>query len=160
MKAHSNKRIAIASVLSAVFMFSLAGSAFAAQTTGSPDSIVTDRSNASSLLEIQQQGDVSYVSGGVGQDESTALERMRSHWPLSMQFIGPSSDFLAGIHVRIVDAHNKEVLHADSQGPFMLVKLRPCQYTVHATYKNRDQTKTVSVSSNGATRAAFYWNVE
>ncbi|AIP30781.1 hypothetical protein DR64_275 [Paraburkholderia xenovorans LB400] len=77
-----------------------------------------------------------------------------------MQFIGPSSDFLADIHVRVVDAHNNEVLHADSQGPFMLVKQRPGRYTVHATYKNCDQTKTVSVASNGATRAAFYWNVE
>ncbi len=75
----SNKRIALASALSAAFVFSLTGSTFAAQTAGSPGGIVTDRSNAASLLQIQQQGDVSYVSGGVGQDESAALERMRSH---------------------------------------------------------------------------------
>jgi hypothetical protein len=31
---------------------------------------------------------------------------------------------------------------------------------VHATYKNRDQTKTVNIANKGSTQAAFYWNVE
>ncbi|MFM0091043.1 carboxypeptidase regulatory-like domain-containing protein [Paraburkholderia sediminicola] len=160
MKTHSNKRIAAASALAAAFTFGLTGSAFAAQATGAAGGIVTDSSSAGSLPQIQQQGDVSYVSGGVGQDESKALEHVRSHWPLSMQFTGPSSDFLADVHVQIVDVHNNEVLRADSQGPFMLVKLRPGRYTVHASYKNRNQTKTVNVASKGSTQAAFYWNVE
>jgi hypothetical protein len=56
--------------------------------------------------------------------------------------------------------HNNEVLHADSLGPFMLVKLRPGRYTLHVTYKNRDQTKTVNIASKGSTQTASYWNVE
>jgi hypothetical protein len=158
MKAQSNKRMAVAAALAAAFAFGPAGNAFAAQDTGAVGGTVTDTSGG--LPQIQHQGDVSYVSGGVGQDESKALERERSHWPLSMQFTGPGSDFLADVHVRIVDVHNNEVLHADSLGPFMLVKLRPGRYTVHATYKNRDQTKTVNIASKGSTQAAFYWNVE
>jgi hypothetical protein len=165
MKAQSNKRMAVAAALAAAFAFGPAGNAFAAQATGAVGGTVTDTSSAGNangggLPQIQHQGDVSYVSGGVGQDESKALERERSHWPLSMQFTGPGSDFLADVHVRIVDVHNNEVLHADSLGPFMLVKLRPGRYTVHATYKNRDQTKTVNIASTGSTQAAFYWNVE
>ena len=165
MKAQSNKRMAVAAALAAAFAFGPAGNAFAAQATGAVGGTVTDtnsagNANGGGLPQIQHQGDVSYVSGGVGQDESKALERERSHWPLSMQFTGPGSDFLADVHVRIVDVHNNEVLHADSLGPFMLVKLRPGRYTVHATYKNRDQTKTVSIASKGSTQAAFYWNVE
>ena len=165
MKAQSNKRMAVAAALAAAFAFGPAGNAFAAQATGAVGGTVTDTSSAGNangggLPQIQHQGDVSYVSGGVGQDESKALERERSHWPLSMQFTGPGSDFLADVHVRIVDVHNNEVLHADSLGPFMLVKLRPGRYTVHATYKNRDQTKTVNIASKGSMQAAFYWNVE
>jgi hypothetical protein len=165
MKAQSNKRMAVAAALAAAFAFGPAGNAFAAQATGAVGGTVTDTSSAGNangggLPQIQHQGDVSYVSGGVGQDESKALERERSHWPLSMQFTGPGSDFLADVHVRIVDVHNNEVLHADSLGPFMLVKLRPGRYTVHATYKNRDQTKTVNIASKGSTQVAFYWNVE
>jgi hypothetical protein len=160
MKAQSDKRMTVAAALAAAFAFGLAGSAFAVPATGAVGGTVTDNTSAGSLPQIQQQGNVSYVSGGVGQDESKVLERERSHWPLSMQFTGPESDFLADVHVRIVDAHNNEVLQADSLGPFMLVKLRPGRYTVHATYKNRDQTKTVNIASKGSTQAAFYWNVE
>jgi hypothetical protein len=160
MKAHSNKRIAVALAVTAAFTFGLPSGTLVARATGTASGIVTDSSSAGSLPQIQQQGDVFYVSGGVGQDESKALEHVRSHWPLSMQFTGPSSDFLADVRVRIVDVHNNEVLRADSQGPFMLVKLPPGRYTVQASYKNRDQTKTVNVASKGSTQDAFYWNVE
>lgn len=160
MKAQSNYRMAVAAALVAAFVSGVAGSAFAAQATGAVSGTVIDSSSAGSLPQIQHQGDLSYLSGGIGQDESKALERERSHWPLSMQFTGPGSDFLADVHVRIVDTHNNEVLNTDSLGPFMLVKLPPGRYTVHATYKNRDQTKTVNVASKSNTQAAFYWNVE
>jgi len=43
-----------------------------------------------------------------------------------------------------------------SLGPFMLAKL----HTVHATCKDRAQTKTVSIASKRSTQTAFYWNVE
>ena len=42
----------------------------------------------------------------------------------------------------------------------MLAKLRPTRYTVYAIYKDRGQTKTVSIASKGSTQAAFYWNAE
>ncbi len=52
------------------------------------------------------------------------------------------------------------MLQTDLLGPFMLVNLRPGRYTVHATDKGRDRTKTVSIARKGSTQAAFYWNVE
>ena len=74
MKAQSNKRMAVAAALAAAFAFGPAGNAFAAQATGAVGGTVTDTSSAGNangggLPQIQHQGDVSYVSGGVGQDE-------------------------------------------------------------------------------------------
>jgi len=103
---------------------------------------------------------VSFVSGGVGLDESKALQAAQSQWPLSLRFTGPTSEFLADVRVRIVDAHGAEVLSTTSLGPYMLVRLRPGRYTVHATYKDRDQSKAVTVSAKGTARAAFYWNTQ
>jgi hypothetical protein len=167
MKAQSTKRMTVAAALAAAFAFGLASSAFAMQAKGAvgdtvtvTDNTIAGNADGGGLPQLQHHGDVSYLSGGVGEDESKALERERRHWPLSMEFIGPGSEFLSDVHVRIVDAHNNEVLNTDSLGPFMLVKLPPGRYTVHATYKNRDQTRTVKVASQGSTQAAFYWNVE
>src|ERR1700692_3095507 len=82
MKAQSNKRMAVAAALAAAFAFGPTGNAFAAQATGAVGGTVTDTSSAGNangggLPQIQHQGDVSYVSGGVGQDESKALERQQ-----------------------------------------------------------------------------------
>jgi hypothetical protein len=75
-------------------------------------------------------------------------------------FTGPGSDFLADVRVRIVDAHDGDVLTATSRGPYMLVKLRPGRYTVHAQYKDSDQTRPVTIPAKGTAKAAFYWNTQ
>ena len=51
-------------------------------------------------------------------------------------------------------------VRATSRGPYMLVKLRPGRYTVHAQYKDRDQTQTVTVPAKGTAKAAFYWKTQ
>ncbi|WP_345811595.1 carboxypeptidase regulatory-like domain-containing protein [Paraburkholderia sp. PREW-6R] len=164
MKPQRNQRKIVAAAVCAALTFSLAGGAYA-QASDVTGGSTTDQSSAGNangggLPQIQQQGDISYVSGGVGLDESKALQHAQSQWPLSLRFTGPGSDFLADVHVRIVDAHGSDVLKADSRGPYMLVKLRPGRYTVHAQYKDHDQTKAVTIPAKGTAKAAFYWNTQ
>jgi hypothetical protein len=117
--------------------------------------------NGSGMPQVQQQGDVSFVSGGVGEDESKALQSARREWPLSRVFTGPGSDYLADVNVDIVDAHHAQVLNATSRGPYMLVQLPPGRYIVQASYKNNDQSKRVTIPANGSAKTtAFYWNTQ
>lgn len=164
MKTQRNQRRIVAAAVCAALTLGLAGGAYA-QASDVTGGTTTDESSAGNangggLPQIQHQGDVSFVSGGVGLDESKALQHAQSQWPLSMRFTGPGSDFLADVHVRVVDAHNGDVLSATSRGPYMLVKLRPGRYTVHAQYKDHDQTKSVTVPAKGTAKAAFYWNTQ
>ncbi|MBS6359598.1 carboxypeptidase regulatory-like domain-containing protein [Burkholderia sp.] len=112
------------------------------------------------LPATHQQGDVTYVSGGVGQDESTAFQRAESAWPLALRFTGAGGEFLADVHVRIVDAKGAEVLKTDTRGPYMLVKLMPGRYTVQASYQGKDQTRAVAVPAKGGAKAAFVWGTQ
>ncbi|WP_341314403.1 carboxypeptidase regulatory-like domain-containing protein [Paraburkholderia sp. IMGN_8] len=165
MKNQRIQQRIVAAAVCAALTLGLAGSAYAQQASEVAGGTTTDETSAGNangggLPQIQQQGDVSFVSGGVGLDESKALQQAQSHWPLSLRFTGPGSDFLADVHVRVVDAHDGEVLNTTSRGPYMLVKLRPGRYTVHAQYKDRDQTRAVTVPAKGSARAAFYWNVQ
>lgn len=131
-------------------------------TTGgtTTDNTSAGNANGGGLPQIQQQGDVAFVSGGVGLDESKALQAAQNHWPLSMRFTGPGSDFLANVQVRVVDAQGADVLSTTARGPYMLVRLHPGSYMVHAAYEGRDQTKAVTVSDKGTAKAAFYWNTQ
>jgi hypothetical protein len=165
MKPQRNQRKIVAAAMCAALTLGLAGGAYAQQasevTGGSTaDDSSAGNANGGGLPQIQQQGDVSFVSGGVGLDESKALQAAQSQWPLSLRFTGPGSDFLADVHVRVVDAHNGDVLSTTARGPYMLVKLRPGRYTVHAQYKDRDQSKAVTIPAKGTAKTAFYWNTQ
>jgi hypothetical protein len=165
MKTQRKQRKIVAVAVCAALTLGLAGGAYAQQANDTTGGTTTDQSSAGNtngggMPQTQQQGDVSYVSGGVGQDESKALQAAQSHWPLSLRFTGPSSEFLADVKVRIVDGQNNEVLNASSRGPYMLVRLHPGHYTVHAQYKDRDESKTVTVPAKGSTKAAFYWGAK
>ena len=89
----------LAAAMFAAFGAGLTGSAHAAQSddnTGMP--------------VAQHQGNVTFVSGGIGLDESHALRAEAHNWPLELQFTGPGSDYLADIHVSITGPHGAEVL--------------------------------------------------
>ncbi|KVP48454.1 carboxypeptidase-like regulatory domain-containing protein [Burkholderia ubonensis] len=115
---------------------------------------------ADGLPAARQQGDVSFVSGGVGQDESTAFQRNEAAWPLALRFTGAGGEFLADVHVRITDAKGVEVLKTDAHGPYMLVKLPPGRYTVQASYQGKDETRSVTVTAKGGARQAFTWSAK
>src|SRR5271163_3210188 len=55
------------------------------------------------LPQPLHQGDVTFVTGGVGLDESQALRTEAPRWPLSMRFTGAGADYLADVHVKITD---------------------------------------------------------
>ncbi|CAG4890518.1 carboxypeptidase regulatory-like domain-containing protein [Paraburkholderia saeva] len=164
MKTQDTQRRMLAAAVAAALALGTAASAFAqaSDTTGGTTTDTTSAGNANGggLPQVQQQGDVSYTSGGVGLDESKALQAAQSQWPLSLRFTGPGADFLADVAVKVVDAHGADVLNTKSRGPYMLVKLRPGHYTVHATYKDLEQSKAVSVTGKGTARTAFYWNTQ
>jgi len=104
VRIHPNSHVIVAVALIAAIAVGLPGGAWAQATDNG-------------MPEIQRQSDIEFVSGGVGADESHALENARSQWPLGLNFTGSGSDYLADVQVRIVDAHNADVLTATSQGP-------------------------------------------
>jgi hypothetical protein len=146
-----------ATLIAAVLTAGMASGAFAQAsgvTTGGTGSV-----DESGLPEVQQQGAVSYTSGGVGLDESQALRREQAHWPLSLRFTGPTADYLSNVHVRVV-GQSGEVLSAEAMGPYMLVKLAPGSYTVYAKYKDQEKTQKVTVAGPGKAKAAFHWSIQ
>ena len=139
----------LAAAVFAAFGMGLTGTAHAVQGDDNTD-----------MLVEQNQGDVTFVSGGVGLDESHALRAEAHSWPLALQFTGPGSDYLADVHVNITGPQGTDVLQADSSGPYMLVRLHPGRYVVHASYKDEDQTRSVVVANGGHASASFHWNEE
>jgi hypothetical protein len=160
---NTRSRVAIASIAAvmALGISGVSGGAFAqASSAGTSDMSSAGNTNGGGLPQVQTQGSVSFTSGGVGLDESHALIADQAHWPLSLRFTGPTSDYLSDVHVRIADEKNAEVLKTDAMGPYMLVKLPPGRYTVYAKYKDSEKKQAVTVAGNGKAKAAFHWSMQ
>lgn len=111
------------------------------------------------LPAVQHANGVDFVTGGVGLDESTAFKREARHWPLSLEFIGGERNYVSDVAVRITDAKGGTAFEGKSDGPYMLVRLRPGRYTVHVNYDGHEQTKSISVGAKPGAHLRFDWKV-
>lgn len=112
------------------------------------------------LPPVQHAGGVSYLSGGVGSDESAAIKGEMGNYPLVLEFAGKTNagnDYLADIPVQISDAHGTVVLDTSSRGPFMLISLPNGRYTVTATYNGNQVRRVVSVATGAHAHELFIW---
>ncbi len=111
-------------------------------------------------LQFHQQGDVSYVSGGVGKKESEAIRNASKDYLLEMVFMqkaSPREQMLAGVQVVIKDQKGNVVLDTVTDGPYLLVNLPKERYTVLAGKNGNSITKKVSISKENHRKLFFLW---
>ena len=113
---------------------------------------------AGDLPPQQTFGGVSYITGGIGLDESTAIKAAEKDFTLSLVFEQTKrGEYLSDVKVSIKDKAGKTVLEAVSDGPMLLARLPVGVYKVSADYDGTALVKTVRVEAKGVTRAAFVW---
>ena len=108
----------------------------------------------------QTQGSVTYVSGGIGQEESQAFEVAAAQYPLALEFAiknAPRAKYTANVHVVVTDTQGTRVLDTHSDGPFLLAKLPAGRYTVTAERQQQTLTRTVHVANHTPTHVMFLW---
>ncbi len=110
------------------------------------------------LPQPKTQGNVTFLSGGIGEDEAAALKGAQRQYPLSMTFsAGKRGAYLAGVQVTITDKSGGTVLQTVSEGPIMLVRLPSGVYRVDAQANGKTLQREARVASSGATHLSFNW---
>lgn len=112
------------------------------------------------LPPIQKSGSVEYLSGGIGQDESTAIRKVSTQWPLTLEFAVRDKSqgvFAADVRILVRDAKGGAVLETTSDGPFLLARLAPGHYAVEATFAGKTLRQSISVRQSQPARAVFVW---
>lgn len=113
---------------------------------------------AEQSLQPQTQGDVSFVSGGVGSDEQNALQAMRADYNLSLLFSAQGTgEYLSEVNVNIKNSAGETVLQTVSQGPKLFAKLKPGRYSITADIDGQAVHKTAKVRSGQMTSLSFTW---
>jgi hypothetical protein len=101
---------------------------------------------------------VTYVNGGVGNDEQKAIKAMRKDYNLQMTFAEKGSgEYKSDVRVRIENKSKKTIFDAKSIGPLFLIKLPAGTYRVMATSGDKEESQTVTVPRSGTKDLYFYW---
>jgi hypothetical protein len=110
------------------------------------------------LPEPKSVNGISYVSGGIGLDESTAMKAQATNYPLSMVFsAGKDNEYVADVKVVIKDKAGNDVLNVVSPGPIMLVEMPAGRYVIAAEIHGDTLERAVEVRVQGAKRVYFHW---
>lgn len=111
------------------------------------------------LPAVKTSGSIQYLSGGIGSDESQAIDAASSQWPLTLEFAvnaNPKPSYAADVAVTIRNGADA-VFQATSSGPFLLVKLPPGNYKVEAVFKGQVIRHAVTVAAGKPARQSFLW---
>ncbi|WP_157200523.1 carboxypeptidase regulatory-like domain-containing protein [Methylomonas lenta] len=110
------------------------------------------------LIKLQTQGEISFVSGGVGGDERDAMHAIRSDYNLNLLFSeAGSGEYLSDIKVCIKDAGGNNLLETIADGPMFYTKLKPGRYTVSVDLDGNTIDKTVNVGNQQSVSHSFTW---
>jgi hypothetical protein len=111
-----------------------------------------------SQIKPQTQGEVTFVSGGVGADEQKALQAMRADYNLSLLFSEKSSgEYVSDVKVRITDSSGKTLLETVSEGPKLFAKLKPARYIVTVDRDGQVIQRKATVGGKQMTSLSFAW---
>lgn len=110
----------------------------------------------SAVPPAQTQNGATYVTGGIGQPESTAMESVANEYDLMMTFARDDGAFLADVDVSITDQQGTQILQLVS-GPILLVDLPDGTYKVEANFDGAPEVRTVNVGAQHQ-RLAFTWS--
>jgi hypothetical protein len=111
-----------------------------------------------SLLKPQTQGEITFVSGGVGSDEQDAIKAVSGNYNLNLLFsVLGTGEYLSDVKVDITDSSGNTIMDTIAEGPMLLVKLKPGHYSVTAKLEGKVFRKKVNISKKGKSALSFVW---
>ncbi len=108
------------------------------------------------LPEVQMQDEITYVTGGFGQEESCAMKAAARDYDLMLTFAERDGSYVADVNVQIIDSRGRTVLQTVS-GPLLLVDLPAGKYQIAADYNGATRWRTVSVGGSHHDRLTLTW---
>ena len=111
---------------------------------------------ASSIQPQTYQG-ISYLSGGIGEEERDALRQMDREYNVKLIFAAKDGVYVSNVNVTIEDGSGKKVLEAVSDGPWFYAKLPPGKYNVMAQVRGQTHKRVVEVGQQKQAQLQFSW---
>ena len=101
--------------------------------------------NTGVQVQPMQQNGITYLSGGIGEDEARAIGQAQGY-NVHMTFaIGPENKYVPDVDVTVQNASGQTLLTLSDAGPLVYVQLPPGKYNVVATRNGEARRDTAEV---------------
>jgi len=110
--------------------------------------------------EAQRSQGVSYITGGVGEEESTAILAEAKQWPLLLelsQLENGRGVWIFGSQIKIANTKGAAIFDAKADGPYMLVNLDAGDYVIQASYQGVEQKRAISIKAGQPQKISIFW---
>ena len=109
-------------------------------------------------LQPQEQNGITYLSGGVGEDESQAIKQAKGY-NLHMTFSeGTGNEYLSNVDVVIQTVEGRSVLSLSKVGPIVYVKLPAGKYLIVASQNGHEKRSTVALEGTATGTVDLHWS--
>jgi hypothetical protein len=112
------------------------------------------------IPETQKSQGISYITGGVGEEEAVAILAEAKQWPLlieTSQLENGRGVWIFGANIKIMSNTKQAIFDAQADGPYMLVNLEPGDYMIEATYQGVVQKRALSIKSSSQQKMSIFW---
>jgi hypothetical protein len=116
---------------------------------------------AAAPTALPRQGEVGYLNGGIGLEQADLMRDMSAQFPVRMTFSQHNDgqdEFVADVHLRVIDSRGRTVLDLPSQGPIFLLRLPQGSYAVEAEYQGEVKTHRFDVVAGRHDDLVFSWS--
>lgn len=111
----------------------------------------------------QTQGDIQYISGGIGEDEEKAMRAVSTSWPLSLEFskyLDGKDLLISHVNLTIKDSMTGQlVFYGTVNGPIFLGKLPLGKYDLVATYEGVTKLKKIEITEEKPLHVSMNWRL-
>jgi hypothetical protein len=105
-----------------------------------------------------RDGNVTYVTGGIGEDERASLESQRQNYDLQVINSDRSGAYMADTTIAIRGTgNNGTLIDVSGTGPLFYAQLPPGRYTIQATNGDKQITKRVDLSGQQPKDVHLVW---
>lgn len=101
------------------------------------------------VLTVEQtENGISYITGGVGDEELAALNAQEKNYNARLLLKATKGEFMGDVALRILDKKSNVLLSVEGVGPYFFTNLPAGSYTVEAkTSKGTSKNVKIAISS-------------
>ena len=111
-------------------------------------------------LDIMTNGIISYVTGGIGDEEVEQLKSVEHNYNVRLLVTAVGGEYISNIGLRLVDASGTELLSATNVGPYFYTALKSGSYVVELNSPRESAVRSVKITvpENGVFKKHFVFS--